>query len=101
MIGRGAKANSKRHSDYYNIRLEGAEPSGVYLDKIVWKKGDDMMEEEVNVVIIPTSEHGRPECRKAKVKELEAFDKFDVYKEVEDTGQERLSSRWVLTDKST
>ena len=101
MIGRGAKANSKKHSDYYNIRLEGAEPSGVYLDKIVWKKGDDMMEEEVNVVIIPTSEHGRPECKQAKMKELEAFDKFDVYEEVEDIGQERLSSRWVLTDKST
>ena len=35
------------------------------------------------------------------MKELEAFEKFDVYEEVEDTGQERLSSRWVLTDKST
>ena len=93
VIGRGAKANSKKHSDYYNIRLEGAEPSGVYLDKIVWKKGEDMMEEEVNVVIIPTSEHGRPECKHAKMKELEVFDKFDVYEEVEDIGQERLSSR--------
>ena len=35
------------------------------------------------------------------MKELEAFKNFGVYEEVKDDGQERLSSRWVMTDKST
>ena len=34
------------------------------------------------------------------MKELEAFKNFGVYEEVKDDGQERLSSRWVMTDKS-
>ena len=45
---------------------------------------------------------GQPsQCIDAKKKELQAFKKFGVYEEVEDRGQERLSSRWILTDKST
>ena len=39
-------------------------------------------------------------CVKSKEKELKAFKKFQVYEEVTDYGQEKLSSRWVMTDKS-
>ena len=53
------------------------------------------------MVLIPAKEHHKPECVAAKARELEAFKDFEVYREVEDKGQERLSSRWVLTDKST
>ena len=56
---------------------------------------------EVNVTLIPIKEHGREECVAAKKRELAAFDEFGVYEEVQDKGQEALSSRWVLTDKST
>ena len=57
-------------------------------------------EEEVNIAVIPVKEHSKPECIEAK-KELEVFNKFGAYVETQDRGQERLSSRWVLTDKST
>ena len=33
------------------------------------------------------------------MKELKAFTEFKVFQEVEDAGQERLSSRWVLVRK--
>ena len=50
---------------------------------------------------LPVKEHSKPECVEAIKRELEAFDKFGAYVETQDRGQERLSSRWVLTDKST
>ena len=49
--------------------------------------------EEVYAVLIPTKEHSSPECIATK--------KRQMYQEVEDIGQVQLSSRWVLTDKST
>ena len=101
VIGRGAKASSKKYGDYFNVRIDGQEPAGVYLDKVIWKRGGEEAEDQVNVVIVPSREHGRPECMEAKNKELDAFKRFEVYEEVDDIGQERLSSRWVLTDKST
>ena len=52
------------------------------------------------MVTIPKKDHGLNMCVKAKEKELEAFKKFQVYKEVKDYSQETLSSRWVMTDKS-
>ena len=45
--------------------------------------------EEASIALIPVKEHGREECVEAKQKELKAFEDF----EVEDQGQERLSSR--------
>ena len=34
-------------------------------------------------------------------KELDAFNEFGVYEEVEDREQDALSSRWIMTDKFT
>ena len=41
-------------------------------------------------MLIPTKEHGSPECIAAKKKEMDTFKQFDVYLEVEDTGQSLL-----------
>ena len=57
--------------------------------------------EEANIALIPVKDHGQQECVEAKKKELTAFEEFEEYTEVKDQGQERLSSRWILTDKST
>ena len=62
---------------------------------------DEEDQEEALIALIPTKDHGKRECIMAKMKELEAFKNFQVYEEVEDQDQERLSSRWILTDKST
>ena len=128
VLSRGGKVTSK-HCDYFNVRSEGGREDGVHLDRVEWRKDQGEKEaeketetekevvhnekemvaekdgeadkEEALVVLIPTKEHGSEECVAAKTRELEAFKKFGVYEEVKDEGQERLSSRWVLTDKST
>ena len=53
----------------------------------------------VYTVEIPTKEQNTPECNEAKHKEIENLVKFDVFEEVDDVGQERISSRWVVTQK--
>ena len=53
----------------------------------------------VFAVKIPVSEHKVPEVVEAKEKELENLSKYDVFEEVEDSGQERITSRWVITQK--
>ena len=101
VISRGGKASSK-YKDYFNVRRDG-ESSGIYLDRVEWRKVEDEQqeEEEAMVGMIPAKEQRTLECEEAKRRELEAFQKFKVYEEVHDVGQERLSSRWIVTDKST
>ena len=53
----------------------------------------------VFAVEIPVAKHKEPEVIEAKEKELENLAKYDVFEEVEDSGQERISSRWVITKK--
>ena len=53
----------------------------------------------VYTVEIPAKEQNTPEVREAKHKEIENLVKFDVFEEVDDCGQERIGSRWVVTQK--
>ncbi len=53
----------------------------------------------VYAVEVPAAEHKKPEVIEAKEIELENLAKYDVFEEVEDAGQERISSRWVITRK--
>ena len=56
-------------------------------------------EESVYVVEVPVKEHKSPEVIEAKGKELENLKDYETFYEVEDTGQERVGSRWVITRK--
>ena len=49
----------------------------------------------VYTVEVPVAEHKKTEVVEAKEKETENLKKYKVFEEVEDTGQERISSRWV------
>ena len=53
----------------------------------------------VYTVEIPAKEQNTPEVKEAKHKEIENLVKFDVFEEVDDCGQERIGSRWVVTQK--
>ena len=53
----------------------------------------------VYTVEIPSKDQNMPEINEAKYKEIENLIKFDVFEEVDDCGQERISSRWVVTQK--
>ena len=53
----------------------------------------------VFTVEIPVKDQNTPKIDEAKHKEIENLIKFDVFEEVDDYGQERISSRWVVTQK--
>ena len=53
----------------------------------------------VYAVEVPAKEHKKPEVMEAKDRELENLEKYEVFEEVEDTGQEKIGSRWVITRK--
>ena len=55
--------------------------------------------EEALVVLIPRHLHSQPDCIGAKEKELENWDNFGTYVEVEDVGQEKLNTNWVIVQK--
>ena len=50
-------------------------------------------------VEVPVREHKLPEVIDAKQKEIENLEKYGVFEEVEDEGQETVDSRWVITRK--
>ena len=53
----------------------------------------------VYTVEIPTKEQNTPEVKEAKHKEIENLVRYDVFEEVDDCGQERIGSRWVVTQE--
>ena len=48
---------------------------------------------------VPVKDHGKKEVIEAKEKEIENLGLYGVYEEVEDIGQEKIGSRWVVTEK--
>ena len=53
----------------------------------------------VYTVEIPSREHNTPEVKEAKMKEVENLMRYEVFEEVDDCGQEKIGSRWVVTRK--
>ena len=51
------------------------------------------------VVELPVRQHKRPEVIEAKEVEMKNLKDYDTFEEVEDCGQERITSRWVITVK--
>ena len=50
-------------------------------------------------VELSVKEHNREDVKEAKQKEIENLKSYQVYEEVEDTGQVCVSARWVITEK--
>lgn len=96
VLGRAGKASGK-YRDWYNVAdSSGGDSLSVDLNRVQWERvGPD----EVYVVTVPRSRHSDPDCVVAKRKELEKLKDFDIYQEVENTGQLCISTRWVLWEK--
>ncbi len=60
-----------------------------------------LVEEHVLAVMVPKEKRNSPECEVAKQEELAKLKTFDTYTLVDDEGQERLTTCWVLTEKGT
>ena len=68
----------------------------VDLERVKFRK---INEEECNMVLIPRSEHKNEACIVAKETELDKLKSFDSYSVVDDIGQYRISTTWVLWNK--
>ena len=53
----------------------------------------------VYIVEIPAKDQNTREINESKHKKKENLIKFDVFEEVDDCGQERISSRWIVKRK--
>ena len=66
----------------------------------IFNKNMNMDEgEKVYMVTIPRSQHKNPDCLEAKQAELNRLKSFEVYEQVPDIGQSRISTRWILWKK--
>ena len=104
-----------RNEGYLNIHYADGSEGGIDIVKHQWrlKDSEDISGKEINteenvpeenieealVVMIPWSQHNRPECQEAKNKEMHGWEENDTYDEVDDIGQKRISTMWILTTK--
>ena len=60
-------------------------------------------DEDTSVILlqVPRKRYHERDVQDAMNKELEQFKQYEVYQEVEDTGQTRISTKWVVTEKSS
>ena len=102
VLGRAGKATGQ-YKDYYNVRdRDTGDTMHVDMSRVnAWRKSDGLAEniEEVNIVLIPKNMQSDKDCVDAKIEELEKLKLFNVYDEVEDIGQECITTTWVLWRK--
>jgi transposase InsO family protein len=96
VLSKAGKA-SGRYKHWFNIRDSDGTEKSLDFGQCLWENVHT--EESVNLVLIPKSEQNSPECLQAKEIELEKLRNFETYTEVEDIGQSRISSTWVLWQK--
>ena len=58
-----------------------------------------IVEEEVMAVMLPKEQRDSPAAMAAKMVELEKLKAFDTYSIVDDKGQDKITTTWVLTEK--
>ena len=97
VIGRAGKVTGK-NKDWFNVSCAG-ESFSLNLGDVDWRF-KERKTEVANVTFVPKMRHNDSLCVAAKQQELESFLNLNVYEEVEDVGQERVSSRWILTEKT-
>ena len=60
-----------------------------------------LVAESVLAVMVPKEQRDSPECMTAKMEELSKLQAFNTYNIVEDEGQDRITTTWVLTEKGS
>lgn len=63
---------------------------------IFWMKIENTLcfdDVAIYTLVVPVKEHKKPEVIEAKDKEIESLEKYGVYEEVLNEGQERVGSR--------
>ena len=81
--------------NYFNIRGEGGIDRNVDLERLSYRQ----IFKEVNMVLIPQERHKDDDCWNAKQVELKKLEDFEALKVVDDSGQFRISCKWILWTK--
>ena len=117
IIGRGWKESASKKSNQ-NIWNFIEEPEGTcshlkltgegisiqkkrsvpVVDSVLYIEGDECKITSVFAVNVPKERYNEERVQKAMKVELDVWEKYGVYKEVNDTGQSTVSTRWVVTD---
>ena len=104
VFGKGKKGG--RNEGYLNIRNVDGSEKGIDILKHDWKMKENIEihnkennVEQVLAVMIPRAQHNLPQCQAAKDKEMKGWEENKTYDEVNDEGQKRISTMWVLTEK--
>ena len=93
IMSRAAKATGK-YTTWYNIKNENNEERSIDLGSLEWEM---IPETEINMAAVSDNmESKAKDIIMAKENEL---DKLGTYKEVVNSGQKTLSTRWVITTK--
>ena len=66
-------------------------------------ENNECYDEEITsfVVELPVHQHSKPEVIAAKETELKNLEDYETFEEVSDIGQDRITSRWVITMKES
>ena len=92
------------NANAYDIRLDNGKVLTVTANDSLTELNEEQTlatwaQEEVLAVMLPKERRDSPECIAAKETELQKLKDFDTYQEVEDEGQNRITTTWVLTLK--
>ena len=90
----GREKVSGNYYNYFNVQGEDGLNRNVNLERVKFRKIDEI--EQCFMVIVPHEHHGTPEVLKAKLDELQKLKDFKSYVIVDDIGQYRISSTWVI-----
>lgn len=104
ITSRAGKATGK-YVNWYNVKDSDGDTKSIDLEKLEWKPFSEneiiIEESDSSVVFSVKSDDNVSEIVKAQQTELEKLTEFDTYEEVQDNGQNALSTRWVITNKDS
>ena len=93
------------NKDWYNISFESGDKISVDISRIETRRSTresilaTWMHAEIFATILSPEKNTSQACLDAKQAELDKLKEFNTYSVVEDTGQEAISTTWVLTEK--
>ena len=94
IIGRGGKSTGQ-NKFYFNVCGKDNQKQGIYLDRVEFEVIEDFESDNETVYFaqVHVDQHNKKGVNLAKERELRNWKNFSVYNEVEDEGQQTLSTR--------
>ena len=113
VISSGGRVKSKNNKNVFNLKKPDDSQYNLHLedyevqkwetentDSVMYME-DDYQSSGVFSVQISKERYDDPDIKKAMTDEMQSWKKYGVFKEVPDSGQKTLSTRWVVTKKSS